>query len=148
MATINKTYVLRGRVVEFIVKDAATPTPNTIVDWENIRDGNVVITEEISESVYELEDGSEMKEQYGRKLVVEFSCSEVDTEDIEALMLDAGTLTVKTATGGANGTGRTFSCSFDKCYARIADLKTQVTIKKSSTDKATLPYSITDNPAS
>lgn len=141
MADIDHSLILRGRVISFKVEDE---TPTTIVDWSGIRDGQVSVNEEIKESVYEVEDGSEITDQYSRKVVVEFSCSEVQTTQITGLMLSGGTLTLTTASGGANNLGRIFEMEFDNCSAKIVDGKVQITIEATSSDKNTLPYSITD----
>jgi len=146
MADIAHNKIMRGRPVQLTIQTSA---PASVLDLENIKDGLVSINEEIKEDAYEVEDGTEILNAYARKVIVEFTYSEVDTTDIAAVDgLVSAEVNLVTATGGANATGQTFDmAACDDIKAFIEDTKTKIVCTKTTNDRATLPYTITDNAA-
>lgn len=138
---ITHVDILRGRPTEFTVMGSAAE----LLALQNIKDGEVKVSEEIKESTYEVEDSTEILEQQGRKCTIEFTFSELVSADITAV--SAGDeIVIGTTAGGANSTGKTLTMSScDKVTAMIEDLKTKIVAVKTTSAIATLPYTIADN---
>ena len=142
MAAIDHSLIVRGRPVTVTINDE---TPTLIVAWDNIKDGVVELNEEIKGDVYEVEDGTEIPSNQGRKAVLELSISELDTTNISAINGNDHEIKVETDEGGANDTGVTITITAARIRAFIQDLKTRIRVEKTTSDEDTLPYTITDN---
>lgn len=131
---LSKTNVFLGRVVSLTIYDNSSPTPFKTL-WITGLDNSVVsATEEVSYSGATLENGTKLKDPFGRKVVVEATISELSTTDIATI--NAGhKIVFTTAT-------QTFTVDTpDVMYAAVDGLKTKITAKK-STVHPTLPYAI------
>lgn len=135
---LNKNNVFRGRTS----KVRFEATGSEVIALQDIKDGTVVINEEIKESTYEMVDSQEIIEDQGRKIVVEFTYDEVVPTDISKIH-GCDYIEVVTTQGG-NGAGLTFYVSgSDNCKAFVEDFKTKVIVTK--TAASGLPYSSSIN---
>jgi hypothetical protein len=135
--------IMRGRTHKILVEDGGVE----VVYLQNIKDGQVKVNEEIKETVYEVEDATEIINKHGRKTTIEFVYSELDTADIIALCA-GDEITISTAAGGLNGTGKTLNMTgCDSVTAHIEDMKTKIVAVKTTASLTTLAYTITDNAA-
>ena len=140
---ISHDDIMRGGPLSFLVNDAV---PTEVLFLGNIKDGIVNVNEIIKTEEYEVEDGTEKIHSYARKCTIEFTFSEIDTTDIAAISgLVAGEIIITSDVGGLNSNGKILTmtaCDSVQCF--IEDMKTKVIAIKTTTDEATLPYTITD----
>lgn len=131
---LSKANVFLGRVVSLTIYDNSSPTPFKTL-WITGLDNSVVsATEEVSYSEVTLENGTKLRDPFGRKVVVESTISELSTTDIATI--NAGKKIVFTTSA------QTFTVDApDVMYAAVDGLKTKITVKK-STVHPTLPYAI------
>lgn len=119
--------VMLGRVVTVTFNKASTEK----LSIKGLKDGVISFSEEVKETLAELEDGNEIIESFGRKYTVEISLSELDTTDMSGID-NCDEVVIATASGGANGTGRTLTISsLDDCKASVDGLKTKIVARKS-----------------
>ena len=139
---INHNNVFHGRAQQLTVNKDSVES----IALQSLKDGVIDVNEEIKETDYECADATEINEDHGRKVVAELVYDEVVTADITAIT-DSDELIVTTSSGGANGTGQTFTMSdCDSIKAFVSNLKTKVVAKKTTTS-GTLGYVIADNAA-
>lgn len=143
MAALEKTDVVRGRLIQFIVNASSSP----VLDLEGIKDGIVRVTEEIKKETYECVDGQELVTKHARKLTVELEFDELVQADITAIS-GGDELVLVTDAGSTNDTGVTITIAdVDTVEAVIQDLKTKVFAELTTPAVSTLPYTIVANAA-
>jgi len=131
---LAKANVFMGRVVSITIYDASSPTPFKTLWITGLANSVVTATEEIKYSETDLEDGTRMREPFGRKVVAECTISELSTTDIATI--NAGKKIV------IGTVAQTFTVDApDIIHAATENLKTKITVKK-STVHPTLPYAI------
>ena len=138
---LAKAKVFAGRLVSIAVYDNASPVKFITLKITTLAGETVTATEEVFDSMVELEDGTEIVEKAGRRVTAEATISEVSTEDM-ALINAADKIVFTTGTGGTSSKGMTFTIDDpDVIYCQLEGLKTKITAKK-STVTPTLPYVI------
>jgi hypothetical protein len=134
---LSKSKVFAGRLVAIKVYNSV---PEVSLHITGLAGATVNATEEVRNSEIELENGTEISEKAGRRVVAEATISEVDTSDM-ALINAASKIVFVTSTGGS-GSGMSFTItSPDEIYCHLDGLKTKIVAKKSTTHP-TLPYVI------
>jgi len=132
--SLAKANVFQGRVVSLTVYDNSSPTPFKTLWITGLANSTVNATEEVSFSEFTLENGTKLKDPFGRKVVAEATISELSTSDIA--IINAGHKIVFATSA------QTFTVDVpDVMYAAVDGLKTKITVKK-STVHPTLPYAI------
>ena len=146
MADLSTTKVFVGRLVQVLIKDSADATK---IDWTNLKPETVTVSDELKETVTEIESGAEVVTAYGFKSVFEMTVSHLDPNDFGNLddCENLGEINVITSTGGTNATGMTFTMDgCDQIRAYNDGFRTKIVAKKSSPN-ATRPWSIAHNSA-
>lgn len=142
-SALAKTKVFVGRIQTLTINDAEAAEKFARL---GVKDGVIVANEEVKELRTELEDGTEIVDQFARKVTVELTLAELNDTDIDSINLGTDII-VTTASGGANETGQTFTIEdADSLHAQLDGLKTKIVVTKTlaSTDAATLPYAVAD----
>lgn len=141
---ITHVDIFRGRPDIVTINGSAAE----IISLQNIKDGIVVIQEEIKKSTYEVVDSTEMTEKQGRKITFEFKYDELVQADIQAIVDGGDEITVATSKGGANDTGKTITITgITDMDCFVEDLMTKITATKTSSDATVLPFAVADNAA-
>ena len=146
MANLATSKVFVGRLVQVIIKDSGDTTK---IDWENLKPETVTISDELKETVTEIESGQEVVTAYGFKSVLELTVSHLDATELTNIDAceNLGEIIVKTSTGGGNATGMIFTMTdCDQIRAYNDGFRTKIEAKKSSSS-ATRPWTIADNSA-
>jgi len=146
MANLVTSKVFVGRLVQIIIKDSADTTK---IDWENLKPETVTISDELKETVTEIESGAEVVTAYGFKSSLELTVSHLDSAELALIdsCENLGEIVVKTTTGGDNATGMIFTMTdCDQIRAFNDGFRTKIVAKKSSS-VATRPWTIASNSA-
>ena len=131
--------VFHGRVQEIQIQQSGSDC----IHLNKIKNGSINVSEEIKSELFELIDGQEIEEVFGRKVICEVTIDEVVEADIAAIS-NADYCYIATEAGGANGTGRNITISgSDNIEASLDALGTKITAVKSVATG--LPYTIGDN---
>ena len=103
MANLVTSKVFVGRLVQVIIKDSGDTTK---IDWENLKPETVTISDELKETVTEIESGAEVVTAYGFKSSLELTVSHLDSAELALIdsCENLGELCVKTIPGGENAT--------------------------------------------
>lgn len=161
MANMTTARVFVGRLVN--VKIYKSDNSTEVLNLVNLKPESITLSDELKESVTEIEDGKEIVTAYGFKSVFELNISHfhntlvtsgaditgstasVDSFTALDMAETSGKIEVKTTTGGLNGTGQTFSlASCDQIRAFADNFKMKIVAKKSDTS-TTRPWTIVDN---
>ena len=138
---MNVSDVFVGRIQEFCIHQSGS----IAVHRNKLKSGTVSIKEEIKRDIESIEDGQEISEYFGRKVIAELTISELVQGDI-AKMDQGDYFYVRTETGGT-GTGLKIEISgSDYMVAQIEGNKTKVTVEKSVATG--FPYTISEPTAS
>jgi len=139
---VSKVFV--GRLCQILIKDSADATK---IDWENLKPETVTISDELKETITEIEDGQEIVTAWGFKSNMEIIVSNFDPVELGLIddCEDLGEIQVITTTGGTNSTGMTFTMTdCDQIRAFADGFKTKIVARKSVT-ATTRPWSIVHN---
>jgi len=161
MANMATSRVFVGRLVN--VKIYKSDNSTVVLDLANLKPEAITLSDELKESVTEIEDGKEIVTAYGFKSTFELNISHFHNEltssggDITGstatfdsftavdMAETSGKIEVKTTTGGKNATGQTFVLAgCDQIRAFADNFKMKIVAKKSDTS-TTRPWTITDN---
>jgi hypothetical protein len=146
MANLTVSKVFVGRLVQVIINDSSDTEK---INWSNLKPESVTVSDELKESVTEIEDGAEIVTAYGFKSSLEMTVSHLDPTEFDGIddCEDLGEVVIKTTTGGTNSTGMTFTMTdCDQIRAFADGFKTKIVAKKSSSS-ATRPWTIAHNSA-
>lgn len=131
---LNTNDVLRGRIQAFRCEKSGSE----VFAINKLKDGAITVNEEVKSETYELADGQEIREEYGRKVIAELVIDEVKSADITTIS-NSNYLEVQTEKGGT-GSGIKFIISgSDYFKASLEDMKTKITVERSV--ESGLPYS-------
>lgn len=131
---LAKANVFLGRVVSLTVYDDTTPVAEKSLWITGLANSIVTANEEVKFSETDLENGTRLKDPFGRKVTVECTISELSTDDMA--LINAGTKIVFTTSA------QTLTITTpDSMYCHVDGLKTKIVVKK-STVHPTLPYAI------
>ena len=163
MANLSTSRVFVGRLVQ--VKMYKSDNSTVVLDLENLKPESITLSDELKESVTEIENGQEIVTAYGFKSTFELTVSHfhnrtvVSGTDITATTISfdsfdaidlaekGGKIEVITTTGGENATGQTFTlASCDQIRANADNFKMKITAKKSSSSTSR-PWAIAENSA-
>ena len=133
--TMDTNNVLNGRIQEFKIEN----TGSEVIWLNKLKTGTVSVTEEIKREITEIEDGQEISEDFGRKVVAELIYSELSSSDIAAIS-QGDYFVVATETGGGGEGIKLEISGSDYMIAQVDGNKTKVTVEKSVASG--LPYSI------
>ena len=155
--------VFVGRLVQ--VKIYKSDNSTIVLNLENLKPEAITLSDELKETVTEIEDGKEIVTAYGFKSTFELNVSHFHNNTVTSggeiagstatldsfagvdLAETSGKVEVITTTGGKNGTGQTFAlASCDQIRAFADNFKMKIIAKKSDTS-TTRPWTITENSA-
>ena len=160
MANMTTAKVFVGRLVQVKITDASS---NVVLDLENLKPEAITLSDELKESVTEIEDGKEIVTAFGFKSTFELNVSHfhsrtvgsgglgsggtIAPDSFEAVDLaeTGGKIEVITTTGGENSKGQKFTlANCDQIRAFADNFKMKITAKKSDTS-TTRPWTIAEN---
>ncbi|MAE83545.1 MAG: hypothetical protein CMB80_12455 [Flammeovirgaceae bacterium] len=162
MANMLTSKVFVGRLVQ--VKIYQSDNSTVVLDLENLKPESITLSDELKESVTEIENGEEVVTAFGFKSTFELNVSHFHSRSVASGGLGGGTIGVDsfeaidlaetggkiqviTSTGGENATGQTFSLAgCDQIRAFADNFKMKITAKKSSSS-TTRPWTIAENSA-
>ena len=161
MASLSTARVFVGRLVQVKIYKADNST--VVLNLENLKPESITLSDELKESVTEIEDGKEIVTAFGFKSTFELNISHFhnnttssggditgstatfDSFNAVDLAETGGKIEVITSTGGKNATGQTFSLpACDQIKAFADNFKMKIVAKKSDSS-TTRPWSIAEN---
>lgn len=136
--TQDTNNVMRGRIQEIKIMHTGSES----IWLSEIKNGNIAANEEVKSEVFELVDGQEIQQTYGRKIVAELQFDELVQADISKIS-DSDYAYIATPSGSGAGAGRYLEISgSDFITAHVSELGTKIIVEKSVSSG--LPYTIGD----